>query len=310
MSRRDDVFRVVARYRPGYRVLRIAEIGEGTDHDAYEVNGELVVRFGTDPDAAQRAASTRREARLLCEVAARTPLATPVPQFVLPEAGCLIYRKLPGVPLMRLPARRRRLHVGVDMPPTLGAFLTAVHGMSVSQMADLADVDDVPLEQWRLESADAYAAVAAHLPTDQRRAVEAFLASPVPDERYDPAFCHNDLGAEHLLADPATWRLSAVIDWGDAAITDPAHDFGLLLRDLGSRALADVIGHYNRDVDDRVALHSRAVFYARCKTLEDLAYGLDAGRREYVDNGLAALTWLFDPDPAGVSDRSVSPRSA
>ena len=111
----------------------------------------------------------------------------------------------------------------------------------------------------------------------------------------------NDLGAEHLLADPKTWRLSAVIDWGDAAITDPAHDFGLLLRDLGSRALADVVDHYRRDVDDRAALLTRAVFYARCKTLEDLAYGLDAGRREYVDNGLAALTWLFDPDVPGIT---------
>jgi aminoglycoside phosphotransferase (APT) family kinase protein len=299
MSRRDDVLRVLAHYRPGYRVLRIAEIGEGTDHDAYEVNGGLVVRFGTHRDPTRRAASTRREARLLREVAARAPLPTPVPEFVLPDDGCLIYRKLPGVPLMRLPACRR-LHLGVAIPRTLGAFLTAVHAMSVQQMADLADEDDVPLEQWRLESADAYAAVAAQLSTEQRRAVEAFLASPVPDERYDPVFCHNDLGAEHLLVDPATWRLSAVIDWGDAAITDPAHDFGLLLRDLGARALADVIGHYDRDVDDRAALLSRAVFHARCKTLEDLAYGLDTGRREYVENGLAALTWLFGPDVSGL----------
>jgi aminoglycoside phosphotransferase (APT) family kinase protein len=295
VSRRDDVIRVVACHRPGYRVARIAEIGEGTDHHAYEVNDDLVVRFNIDPNPTLRAASTRREARLLREVAARSPLPTPVAELVVPEDGCLVYRKLAGVPLLRL-RPHERLHLDVAVAQALGAFLTAIHSMSVARMAVLADQDDVPFEHWQREAADAYAAVAGQLSADQRRAVDAFLASPVPDQRYTPVFCHNDLGAEHLLADPATWMLSAIIDWGDAAITDPAHDFGLLLRDFGPRALADVMGHYDRNLDDPAALHTRAVFYARCKTLEDLAYGLDSGRREYVDSGLAALKRLFGQD--------------
>jgi hypothetical protein len=36
------------------------------------------------------------------------------------------------------------------------------------------------------------------------------------------------------------------------------------------------------------ALHARALFHARCKALEDIAYGLETDRREYLDNGLAA----------------------
>jgi aminoglycoside phosphotransferase (APT) family kinase protein len=286
--RREDVIRVLATHRSGYRVVRIAEIGEGTDHRAYEVNDELVVRFNTEPDATRRAAATRREAGLLREVATRSPVPTPEPELVVPEEGCLAYRKLAGVPLLRQPHERVRLDVAA-----LGAFLGAVHGMSVPRMADLAGRDDAPLEQWRRDAADAYAAVSGRLPAARRRAVEAFLASPVPEERHTPAFCHNDLGAEHLLADPAAGTLSAVIDWGDAAVTDPARDFGLLLRDLGPGPLADVMSHYHRDAGDRAALRGRAVFYARCAALEDLAYGLDAGRSEYVDNGLAALTWLL-----------------
>lgn len=66
-------------------MARLVELGAGTDHDVYEVNGELVVRFGTNPDPTGRAASTRREAQLLREVAARSPLPTPVPELVMPD---------------------------------------------------------------------------------------------------------------------------------------------------------------------------------------------------------------------------------
>ena len=40
-----------------------------------------------------------------------------------------------------------------------------------------------------------------------------------------------------MLADPRTWAVTGVLDWGDAAITDPAYDIGLLYRDLGPAAL-------------------------------------------------------------------------
>ncbi len=56
-----------------------------------------------------------------------------------------------------------------------------------------------------------------------------------------------------MLVDPDTWEVTGIIDWSDAAIVDPAYDFGLLYRDLGPRAR----------------------------------------RRAYVDKSLAALEWLF-----------------
>jgi hypothetical protein len=43
----------------------------------------------------------------------------------------------------------------------------------------------------------------------------------------------------------------------------------------------------------REALTDRAVFYARCKVFEDLAYGIDTAQDKYVDNSLAAMEWLF-----------------
>ena len=37
----------------------------------------------------------------------------------------------------------------------------------------------------------------------------------------------------------------------------------------------------------------RAVFYARCKLLEDIAYGLRTGARRYAQAGLAHLARTF-----------------
>ena len=41
-------------------------------------------------------------------------------------------------------------------------------------------------------------------------------------------------------------------------------------------------------------MRERAVFYARCSVLEDLAYGHDNVRTQYVEKSLAAFGWLFE----------------
>ena len=126
-----------------------------------------------------------------------------------------------------------------------------------------------------------------------RPVVEAFLDAPPPADGYALAFSHNDLGIEHVLIDPVEWTVTGIIDWSDAAIVDPACDFGLLYRDLGPAAFRVAIRCYRTDVNDVAALTKRAVFYARCSVFEDLAYGIETGRDKYVDKCLAAMEWLF-----------------
>jgi aminoglycoside phosphotransferase (APT) family kinase protein len=104
-------------------------------------------------------------------------------------------------------------------------------------------------------------------------------------------FSHNDLGIEHILVVPATGAITGVIDWSDAALTDPARDFGLLYRDLGPAALAAALTSYR--AHDTAALGKRAAFYARCGLLEDLAYGHRSGIGAYTDKSVTALQWLF-----------------
>jgi aminoglycoside phosphotransferase (APT) family kinase protein len=291
-----DVRDLVAAHLPGYRVESVVPLGEGVDNLAYEVNGELIVRFSKEPVPARRAARVDREARLLTAVAGISPVPVPTPRFTVPERGCLAYDKVPGRPLVEVP-RPERSAQGTSIAARLGDLLSALHAVPVDRFAGLVDTDDQPPAEWRDEAAETYEAVAGVVPAAHHPAVAAFLDASPPDDGYPLVFSHNDLGIEHVLVDPAGWTVTGVIDWSDAAIVDPAVDFGLLYRDLGPAALDAALRRCRGDV---AGLRERAVFYARCGVFEDLAYGVETGRDPYVDKSLAALSWLF---PA-LEDRS------
>jgi aminoglycoside phosphotransferase (APT) family kinase protein len=271
---------VVAAHLPGYRVRSVEQIGEGLDNLAFEVNGELIVRVSKEPDPARTAA----EARLLAAVAGISPLPVPDPVFTDVERGCLAYFKLAGMPLLELPPEKRTAHAA-SVGARLGELLAALHAVPARRWTDLVDIDDRPLHEWRDEAAHTYLAVADWVPVKSRKKIEEFFDTALPPERDALVFSHNDLGIEHVLVDPIEGTVTGVIDWSDAAIVDPARDFGLVYRDLGEAALRAAVSG--------ATLRQRAVFYGRCSVFEDLAYGIQTGRDRYTEKCLTAMDWLF-----------------
>jgi aminoglycoside phosphotransferase (APT) family kinase protein len=182
-----------------------------------------------------------------------------------------------------------------EIATALGDFLTAIHSVSAERFSDLVTSDDHPFKEWTLDAAALYATVAERIPEANRGSIETFLRAPPPQERYSTAFSHNDLGIEHVLVDPATWALTGIIDWSDAAFADPAYDLGLIYRDLGPAALDAALRSYRNEKEPVDALRKRATFYARCSVFEDLVYGVARGLTPYTDKSLAAMNWLFEP---------------
>jgi aminoglycoside phosphotransferase (APT) family kinase protein len=282
----DDVRAVVRARLPAQPLATVARLGEGSDNVAFEVDGVLIVRFGKDPDPTARAALTRRDARVLTLAARLAVVPVPAPVLVVPELGCLAYRTLPGVPLLGI---RHAVAPG-PVAAVLGGLLAALYAMPPAEAAEVVDMDDEPPMQWRDEAVGHYAAARTTVPEGFHPAVEAFLAAPPPEPTPERVLSHNDLGIEHVLVDPATHAVTGVIDWTDAALVDPAVDPGRVLRDLGPAALDPVL-----DRCGRADLRDRAVFYARCGALEDLAYGVETGRDAYAEKAVDSLAWLFPP---------------
>jgi aminoglycoside phosphotransferase (APT) family kinase protein len=130
------------------------------------------------------------------------------------------------------------------------------------------------------------------VPASDRRLVEDFPGRTPPAEPRAAVLCHNDLGAEHVLVDVGASAVTGVIDWADAAIADPARDLAPIYRDLGPAVFGSTLDHDGGHFG--AADRGRAAFYARCKLLEDVAYGLSTSRaRRYADAGLSHLARTF-----------------
>ena len=233
----------------------VRALGAGVDHRVYAVGDGLVARFGEGAAA---------EAALLRAIAPHLPLPVPVPTAIDVEAGCLILPRVAGTPLLEAPRPARRAFAA-----QLLAFTRALHALD--PQVEVRE-DDTSPEAWRDEARATWESVREELPTERRPAVATALAAAAPAPPPEPALIHGDLGAEHVFVDGG--RISGVIDWGDAALGDPAVDHGRLLRDFGA------------------PVGERARLYAIYAALEDLAYGLETGDDRYRINALEALDEL------------------
>jgi aminoglycoside phosphotransferase (APT) family kinase protein len=269
----DEIHTLLGRHLPGYEVRSITRLGEGSDNAAYEVNGELIVRASKETDRALRSESTQREAQLLAVVAGLSTLPVPEPLFV--EA--LIDHSVAEPALLA---------------PHLGRFLSRLHQAPLEKVEHLVGRDAHPLLAWLEDAQRDYREIVEHLPAAYRYLVEDFLGRMPPAESRAAVFCHNDLGAEHVLVDPEAIAVTGIIDWTDAAICDPVRDLALIYRDLGPEMFDLTLAHYEGNFDD--IDRERAVFHARCKLLEDVAYGLRTGARPYAEAGLAHLAQTFE----------------
>jgi aminoglycoside phosphotransferase (APT) family kinase protein len=277
-----DIRALLSRHLPDYRVRSLRRLGRGLDNTVYEVNDELLVRTSKAADSQ----TTRQEVARLAAVRELSPLPVPEVVFADEESGVIAYRKLPGEPLSR-----QLLDDPKRLAEPLGGFLGALHGISPGRMRELAPLDLYPAPTLLQDAELDYRDVEQHVPEAQRPLVERFLRDAPPDEPRTLRFCHNDLGAEHVLVDVRTSSITGVIDWTDAAVTDPAHDFALIYRDLGPEVFELTVSHYEFELDEED--RARVLFYARCALIEDLAYGLSTGPSHYADAALSHIPWTF-----------------
>lgn len=270
----------------------VAYLGEGCDSTVFEVNEQWVFRFPKRADVAQQLAI---ESRILPALAEQSPLPIPVfcfhgqPSEAFPY-HFVGYRKLPGVPAIRVDPRVMPCE---KWAPAMGRFLSWLHRFPVGEAARLGvprqDVMAL-IEEVRTDALDDFellAQVTEAAPLEKWHAYFEKGYQPSERTRSAPVVVHRDLAAEHVLCDPERQELTGVIDWSEIAISDPSIDLAGLFHWGGQPCIDALCSAYVGTIDEDVL--GRARFLASCRGVGDVAFGLETGRREYVEAGTRAL---------------------
>jgi aminoglycoside phosphotransferase (APT) family kinase protein len=228
---------------------RATHLGSGWASDVYLLDDRFVARF---PRNAEIAEWVDWDQALLGFVATSLAHAFAVPGLVgRGRAGVhfphdfLVCTLVPGVGADRL-----TVAVSNELVTDLGRALTEIHSVpvDVARKVGLRQADD-----------------------DDHTGMLRFL--------------HGDFSADNIIVDPTSGRLVGVIDWGNAAVGDPALDFTSLVLWRGWDFMHAVLDAYRLTTDDLFL--ERVRYHARIQALQWLTDSVKRG----LDPG-SHLTWL------------------
>jgi aminoglycoside phosphotransferase (APT) family kinase protein len=265
-----DPAAVLAAIDPALRDRPLTRLGEGWDNVVHAVGDDLVLRIVKDPDPRDHAGHVAREVALLDLAARVCPVAVGEVVATHPEAGALLCRRVPGVAFDDL-SEADQARFAVPVAEQVAVAITAVHALPLDRVPTEVE-PPTPLAEWRAELAEEVDEVRAGLAPDLAAAIDRLLAAPAPADPPIRSLCHNDLGGEHVMVDPARGAVTGIIDWTDAVRADPIRDLALLLADLGEEAFAAAVAVHPGPFDD--ADLARARWYAAHALAGTLAYFL------------------------------------
>ena len=234
--------------------------------------GSHVVKFPRSKEDADRlerepVVQALVKGRLGALVPAMTALGAATDEFPLPTG---LYERARGRPGQQPdgPMLSPKPWARVGLAKAAAAALSTLHGTPAAA-ARKAGVPKVALElDPGFEVSEGALDWATRIAGD---AVDAFLIDPLPAEaRSKPAvvLCHGDIKGEHLFVSEDGTRLTAIIDWADARLCDPAADLAGLAIWLGPAFVRDVLASYAGPADE--GTYHRAIFRARAGLLSFL----------------------------------------
>jgi aminoglycoside phosphotransferase (APT) family kinase protein len=192
----------------------------GWSNRTFRLGDDLVVRL---PSAQRYAAQIGKEHAWLPRLAPRLPLPIPAPRFLGRPGATFpfpwaVYDWIPGEP-----ADEASTVGSVAIASELAAFLCALHGLEAKHGPAPGAHNFHRGGDLGVYDAEARAAFASLPPPfDPLRAAAVWDAALASSWKLPPVWLHGDVAAGNLLLRDG--RLAAVIDFGNAAVGDPACD--------------------------------------------------------------------------------------
>jgi aminoglycoside 2''-phosphotransferase len=281
----------LARVRATYPELAISSARvvetESQFNDVLVVNEEIILRFPRNKVAAS---ALTREVAVLRGLQGRLPLPVPNPTLMGYDAATgaiewMGYALLPGEPLWSEEldaldeADRRQIAL------QLASFLHALHTLPPTEVAPELHARDEG-QFWAGLFAAFRDELYSFMQPAARGEVDALgdaILADLDRTTTTPVLIHGDFGGGNILYDPATRRVTGVIDFGGVAVGDPAVDIAALscygdpLLTIGAPAYHCI-----------ATLLPRAHRYRATFALQQALWALRDGDVEAFEDGIAA----------------------
>jgi aminoglycoside 2''-phosphotransferase len=244
----------------------------GDDFIVFEINHEWMFRFARNEIS--RSALEVEKAFL---VRFKTISPLPVPDHRYCGDGFVGYPKIYGG-LLSMDLFQSLSKTSRDkVTQQIGRFLSAVHTFPVNEAESMGLAEG--WNGWHEKAVRKFREVIAPQLTPAARTnslacIERMLAEPFVPKVIHGDFCLED----HVFFDEQRQELSGVIDFADATLNDPAHDFQNIVEYGGEEFFDAVMNHYHGAEDP--ALLERTKLRIETRPLFDASYSLMFGFEE------------------------------
>jgi aminoglycoside 2''-phosphotransferase len=260
---------------PQLRIRHSRQIVTGWENLVLEVNREYVFRFPKYEETEKR---LRNEIAFLPILRRHPSTQVPHYEFIWKGGGKYPrwfggYRKISGVTVQSLPFRKDWVR---PLAAQIASFLKELH--KIRFRGDrLNDLPKYSPEDWfrslRLQYRKVRRIVYPLFGPGLRARSEEFwqsLLSEFRDANFEPTLIHGDLGTENILFDPASVKLTGILDWGYMQISDPTLEFAHLFMhkaELGE----EVLKQYGTEGSD---FKKRIQWYVDSEPFYDIMWGV------------------------------------
>ncbi|MFN9000622.1 MAG: aminoglycoside phosphotransferase family protein [Holosporales bacterium] len=246
---------------PGYADLPLTEVEkQGHDNRTYRLGEHMLIRM---PTAADYALKVPKEQELLPGLAKRLSVNIPAPikmgkpstDYPYPFS---IYKWLPGKSINLLTL--------TDQDKEQLAFDLAKFLKELQAITDVEGPEPGQHNWWRGDHISVYDKAAQEQITELAEIIDARRALTLWDQACEtkwgkqPVWIHGDFAIGNILMDGG--KLSAVIDFGGAAVGDPACDLVIAWTYLSGKARETFISKMDMDVDTWLRARAWALWKA------------------------------------------------
>ncbi|WP_433957127.1 aminoglycoside phosphotransferase family protein [Cytobacillus horneckiae] len=271
---------------PDLKIESIAANQKGWDNDIFIVNDAHVFRLPKKPELTK---TIEIEKRLLELLHAKNPkMLIPAYEFLYNEKGERIgtsHRYIHGNNLTWIDS-------SMDLKASaqlLGDFLTKLHQIEVGE-ARAFGLKEIHNEQyWNNLYQTLEKCVFPFLSKKEQHLVS-FIFEHADIHTENKTVIHGDLTAANMIYNDESKKITGIIDFTDAQISDPAFDFAGIYWDFGAAFTMEVLKNYCGTAPTELILKRVGQFYGLQPVFHEWIYTVKKGKHLDPSDGLMKIS--------------------